>query len=211
MHPAHDPTILPPNLPVPIDDGAANHLQGMPVAPIDLESTEERTINLAHLTRTPTVLFFYPRTGVPGRPAPRFPDGSEWDLIPGMRGCTPQSCGFRDLYSEFRALSVAVHAISTQNPDYQREFAQRMHLPFPVLSDASLALVRAMRLPTINASIETGGPATLIKRMAWYCDGSRIVRVWYPVFPPNENAANVLAWLRAQQAGPSSPRSTITA
>lgn len=194
-----DPTKLPPNLPVPIDDGAAAHLHGASIPALSLESTLGGRLNLAAVTRSPSVIFFYPRTGIPGVAPPRLADGTDWDAIPGMRGCTPQSCAFRDLRAEFEALGVTIHAISTQTNEYQREFAERNHIHFPILSDASLALTRAMRLPSIEMPVERGGPSTLIKRMAWYCEGSRIVNVWYPVFPPNENAARVLEWLRETQ------------
>lgn len=195
----HDPTQLPANLPAPIDDGAAGHLQGASVPPIELPSTSGGMVNLASITRGPSVLFFYPRTGVPGVAPPRMEDGTEWDAIPGMRGCTPQSCAFRDLRADFAMLGVTIHAISTQTTEYQREFAERNHIPFPVLSDAELALTRAMKLPSIEMPVEAGGPPTLIRRMAWYCDRSRIVKVWYPVFPPNENAQRVLEWLRERR------------
>jgi peroxiredoxin/ribosomal protein S18 acetylase RimI-like enzyme len=197
---AHDPTVLPPNLPVPTDDGAALHLLHSAVPEVDLASTAGGTVDLAAAARDRAVFFFYPRTGVPGRPPPRLGDGTEWDLIPGMRGCTPQSCGFRDLHEEFRSLGVSVYAVSTQTTDYQREFVERNHIPFPVLSDAGLALTLGLDLPRIDMPVEAGGPPTLIRRMAWYCERGRIRKVWYPVFPPNENAARVLAWLRERRA-----------
>ncbi|MBL8744939.1 MAG: peroxiredoxin [Phycisphaerae bacterium] len=196
----HDPSQLPEGLPVPADDGAARHLAGAAVAAIDLPSTRGGTVNLVSMTRAPCVLFFYPRSGVPGKPPPRLADGTDWDAIPGMRGCTPQSCGYRDLQADFAMLGVTIHAISTQTTEYQREFAERNHLQFPILSDSGLALTRAMNLPRIEMPVESGGPATLLRRMSWYCEGSRIVKVWYPVFPPNENAARVLEWLRERRA-----------
>ncbi|MBS0191233.1 MAG: peroxiredoxin [Phycisphaerales bacterium] len=192
----HDPTTLPPDLPVPQDDGAAVHLNGSRLPPLSLISTSGRSQNLAEITGKAT-LFFYPRSGVPGRPPP---DG--WDLVPGARGCTPHSCAYRDLASEFAALGVTIFGISTQTTEYQREFAERTHLGFELLSDSDLALTRAMNLPTmqmppITDGFPPGGPATLIKRMSWYCDGGVIQKVWYPVFPPDQNAATVLAWLRS--------------
>jgi len=196
---SHDPTLLPADLPPPIDDDAARHLRGTTIPSLRLPSTLGDTFDLEQITRSPAVLFFYPRTGVPGQPPPRLADGSDWDLVPGMRGCTPQSCGFRDLLSEFRALSVSVYAVSTQTSEYQREFAERMHIPFPILSDSELALTRSLRLPAIDMPAASGGPPTLLKRMAWFCERSRIEHVWYPVFPPNENAARVLAWLREER------------
>lgn len=205
----HDPTILPQNLPAPSDDGAALHLLHAAIPGADrvaLESTLGGTVDLADATRGPAVVFFYPRTGVPGKPPPRMADGTEWDMIPGMRGCTPQSCGFRDLQGEFAALGVRVLAISTQTSEYQREFAARNHIQFPILSDAGLSLTHAMDLPRIEMPVESGGPPTLLRRMAWYCEGSRVRRVWYPVFPPNENAAKVLAWARDRRAIEVRPR-----
>lgn len=193
---SNDPTTLPANLPAPVDDGAAAHLVGAVIPSIELPSTLAAEIDLAQLTRRPTVLFFYPRTGVPGKSPPSLADGTPWDLVPGMRGCTPQSCGYRDRVAEFRDLGVSIAAISTQTTEYQREFAQRMHIPFPILSDHRLALTRALRLPSIDMPVETGGPSTLLRRMAWYCDQGRIEHVWYPVFPPDENAPRVLEWLR---------------
>lgn len=198
----HDPTTLPPDLPVPRDDGAADHLRGARLPSLALPSTLGGTLDLADLARSPSVVFFYPRSGVPGRPPPRLADGTEWDLVPGMRGCTPQSCGYRDLLADFRALGVAVVAVSTQEPAYQREFAERMHLRFPILSDAELALTRALRLPSLEMPAATGGPPTLLQRMAWYCERGRIEHVWYPVFPPDRNAATVLAWLRERAVRP---------
>jgi len=189
---------LPSDLPVPTDDGAADHLRGAAVPSLALVSTPGASVDLARLAAGPAVLFFYPRTGGRGTSS-----GPEWDLIPGARGCTPQSCGFRDLHAEFRVLGVTVAGISTQTTAYQREFVERNHIPFDLLSDADLALTRALRLPTFEwAATEwaatRGGPTTLIKRMAWYVDGGRVSHVWYPVFPPDRNAETVLAWLRAQ-------------
>lgn len=188
----HDPAILPPDLPIPVDDGAAAHLEGAAVPSIALPATTGGVIDLADAARAPAVIFFYPRTGVPGRAPPRLADGTEWDSIPGMRGCTPQSCAYRDLLGEFSALGVQVYGVSTQTTDYQREFAERNHINFPILSDAELLLTKTMRLPSIEMPIESGGPSTLIRRMSWYCDAGTIRRVWYPVFPPNENARRVL-------------------
>lgn len=197
---SHDPTVLPADLPAPVDDGAADGLLGRSVPALVLPAALGGTVDLAQAARGPAVFFFYPRSGVPGRPPPRFADGTEWDLVPGMRGCTPQSCGFRDLLAEFRALGVAVHGISTQTSAYQREFAERMHIPFPILSDSALALTRALELPTVEVPPHPGGPTTLLKRMAWYCVDGRIQHVWYPVFPPDQNAARVLDWLQ-ERAG----------
>jgi peroxiredoxin len=188
---------LPPNLPAPVDDGACDHLPGSRVPSIRLVSTGGRVVDLAEAGQRPAVFFFYPRTGEPGKAA-----GQAWDAIPGARGCTPQSCGFRDLHHEFTKLGVAVFGVSTQETDYQREFVARNHVPFELLSDRDLLLTRALRLPTFEYSVERGeypvergGPATLIKRMAWFVERGSIERIWYPVFPPDRNAETVLAWL----------------
>ena len=183
---AHDPTYLPPNIPVPQDDGAARHLAGMTLPDIALAATSGPAVNLSKL-KGRAVVYIYPRTGVPGVDAP-----PGWDDIPGARGCTPQSCGFRDHFAELRALGVAhVFGLSTQDTGYQREAAERLHLPFPVLSDADLKLTRALGLPTFSTS-----GMTLLKRMALVIDDGTILKVFYPVFPPDKNATEVVAWLR---------------
>ncbi|MGA7790800.1 MAG: peroxiredoxin [Xanthobacteraceae bacterium] len=183
---AHDPTYLPPDIPAPADDGAARHLTGMTLPDIALVATSGPAVNLAKLAGR-TVLYVYPRTGVPGVDAP-----PGWDDIPGARGCTPQSCGFRDHFAELQRLGVAqVYGMSTQDTGYQREAAERLHLPFPILSDAGLKLTRAINLPTFSTS-----GMTLLKRMALVIDGSTIVKAFYPVFPPDQNAAEVVTWLR---------------
>jgi peroxiredoxin len=181
-----DPKALPDGLPVPEDDGAADHLPGMAMPDIALAATTGGSVSLARLQGR-TVLYAYPRTGRPGVDMP--PD---WDAIPGARGCTPQSCGFRDHFAELRELGADhVFGLSTQDTAYQREMAERLHLPFPVLSDENLALTRALRLPTFEAE------GTLMKRMAMVVDDGRIAHVFYPVFPPDRNAAEVVEWLRA--------------
>jgi peroxiredoxin len=185
---------LPPNLPVPEDDGAADHLTGTRLPDIELPTTDDSAVRLCDLDKA--VIFTYPRTGTPGRDP-----GTAWDAIPGARGCTPHSCGFRDLRGEFDALGVRVLGLSTQTTDFQKEFVERIHFPFPILSDAALELVRAIRLPTFDydvSAIGGGGPDTLIKRMAWYIEDGVIRHVWYPVFPPDQNAGAVLAWLRSR-------------
>ena len=188
----HDPTFLPSGLPVPQDDGAARHLAGATVPDIALPATDGSAVNLAKLGGL-TVVYVYPRTGVPGVDAP-----PGWDEIPGARGCTPQSCGFRDHFSDLKALGVAhVYGLSTQTSDYQREAAARLHLPFPLLSDANLKLQAMLGLPTFSTS-----GMTLYKRMALVLENARIVRVFYPVFPPDKNAEEVIAWLRARPANP---------
>jgi peroxiredoxin len=193
---------LPPDLPAPVDDGACDHLPGAQVPSIRLQSTSGRWVDLAAATERPTVLFFYPRTGEAGKPA-----GPAWDAIPGARGCTLQSCGFRDRYRELTALGVAVYGVSTQDTAYQREFVERNQLPFDMLSDRDLSLTRSLRMPTFDYPVERGGPTTLIKRMAWYVDRGRIERIWYPVFPPDRNAETVLGWLRERASlVPGAPR-----
>src|SRR4029077_14408525 len=153
---AHDPTKLPPDLPVPIDDGAARHLTGASLPDITLPATAGPAVTLSKL-KGASVLYVYPRTGVPGVDAP-----PGWDDIPGARGCTPQSCGFRDHFAELKALGVAqVYGLSSQSTAYQREAAERLHLPFPLLSDADLKFTRALNLPTFTAA-----GMTLLKRMA---------------------------------------------
>lgn len=182
---------LPADLPVPVDDGASDHLTGALLPSITLPSTAGRLVDLRSLGAGKAVLFLYPRTGEAGEPA-----GPDWDAIPGARGCTPHGCGFRDLYGEFEKLGVQVMGVSSQLTDYQREFVKRNHVPFELLSDAELRLTRALRLPTFEFPVRSGGPTTLIKRMAWYVESERIAKVWYPVFPPDKNAEVVLAWLR---------------
>jgi peroxiredoxin len=176
---------LPADLPVPEDDGAADHLLNAVVPPMELPATTGETIRLDELTGR-TVLFCYPRTG---RPDEDLLPG--WDAIPGARGCTPETCGFRDANSQFADLGARVIALSTQSTEYQRELAERLGLPFPVLSDEDLELTNALRLPTF----ETSG-MTLLKRLTLVIDDGRVTHVFYPVFPPDSHAGEVLAWLR---------------
>jgi peroxiredoxin len=176
---------LPPDLPVPVDDGAADHLEGIEVPEISLASTRGDSLDLAQLASERLVAYVYPRTGVPGQPSPK-----GWDDIPGARGCTPQGCAFRDALSELTALGATVVGISSQEPDEQREFAAREQIPFPLLSDHGLKLAAALRLPTFEVE-----GMTLYKRLTFVAQEGRIVKVFYPVFPPNRNAAAVLAWL----------------
>jgi peroxiredoxin len=190
---------LPDDLPAPADDGAADHLRGAKLPDVVLPCTSGASVLLSDLVQ-PTVLFFYPRTGVPGRHLGRGFSGEEWDAIPGARGCTPQSCAFRDLHTEFRDLGVLVFGVSTQSTAYQQEFKAREHIPFDYLSDHELSLTRAMRLPTFEFPAPSGEPTTLIRRMSWYVEARRLAHIWYPVFPPNENAATVLAWLQQQRS-----------
>jgi peroxiredoxin len=176
---------LPDDLPRPEDDGAADHLLDAVVPAIALEATTGETIRLDQLEGR-TVLFAYPRTGVPGT---EMQPG--WDAIPGARGCTPETCGFRDAHAQFTDFGARVLALSTQDPDYQRELYERLHLPFPVLSDRDLELTHALGLPTFEA-----GGATLLKRLTLVIDDGRVSHVFYPVFPPDAHAAEVLDWLR---------------
>jgi peroxiredoxin len=173
-------------IPAPVDDGAAAHLNGMKIPSVGLRATDDTIVTLSTLPGR-TVVFAYPRTGEPGKVALV----EDWDMIPGARGCTPQTCAFRDLYADLKAAGAAhVFGLSTQSNAYQTEMASRLHLPFPVLSDEKLELTRALELPTM----EVAG-LTLIKRLALIIDDARITHVFYPVFPPDRNAGDVLAWL----------------
>jgi peroxiredoxin len=176
---------LPAGLPVPVDDGAADHLRGLAVPELSLGSTRGGTANLARLAQSRLVAYVYPRTGVPGQPSP-----AGWDDIPGARGCTPQSCAYRDSVAEFSTLGAEVVGVSTQGPEEQREFAEREHIPFPLLSDPGLQLAAQLRLPTF----EIGG-MLLYRRLTLVAEAGRIVKAFYPVFPPDRNAAEVLSWL----------------
>jgi peroxiredoxin len=185
----HDPSVLPPDLPVPTDDGGARHLTGLKLPLLALPATNGSSVDLSQLAGR-TLLYIYPRTGRPGVP---LPDG--WDAIPGARGCTPQSCGFRDHLGELKQLGVTnVFGLSTQDRDYQREVAERLHLPFLLLSDVDLRFTRALNLPTFVVA-----GMTLLKRMALVIDDGTIVKVFYPVFPPDKNAEEVIAWLLASK------------
>ena len=185
---SNDPYALPADLPVPIDDGRAAHLRGMQVPSIALTATNGEHIDLSTIGGL-AVVFAFPRTGRPNV-APLVPD---WDLIPGARGCTPHTCSFRDLAHDFAALETQVFGLSTQDPEYQRELAERLHLPFPVLSDAELNLTRVLRLPTLTVAGHV-----LIARLAWIQRDGVIVDVAYPVFPPDRNAAEMLDRVRAR-------------
>jgi peroxiredoxin len=176
---------IPDDLPVPEDDGAADHLLDAAIPDLELRATTGDSVNVAEL-KGRTILFCYPRTGRPDEPL--LPG---WDAIPGARGCTPETCGFRDAHSQFEDLGARVIALSTQSTDYQRELAERLGLPFPVLSDEALEFTNALRLPTF----ETSG-MTLLKRLTLVIDDGRVTKVFYPVFPPDRHAAEVLSWLR---------------
>ena len=178
-------------IPAPTDDGGAAHLKGLTLPAISLLATDDTSVNLSALSGR-TIVFAYPRTGEPGKIALV----DDWDMIPGARGCTPQTCAFRDLFAELKAAGASqVFGLSTQSNEYQTEMASRLHLPFPVLSDEKLELTRALNLPTM----EVAG-LTLIKRLALVIDDAKIVHVFYPVFPPDRNAGDVLDWLKANPA-----------
>jgi RimJ/RimL family protein N-acetyltransferase len=181
---------LPADLPVPQDDGGCDHLKGMSLPAITLSSTSLNPRRLSEVTHAPTVIFLYPRTGRPDEPAPE-----HWDEIPGARGCTPQSCGFRDLYQKFQALGLQVFGLSTQTTEFHQELVSRIHLPYEVLSDAEFKLTDALKLPTF----EFNG-MRLLKRMAWFCEFGKVQKVFYPVFPSIQNAETVLAWAKAHLA-----------
>jgi len=178
---------LPEDLPIPVDDGACDHLTGFLLPDMALMSTAGTLVNLAKLPGR-TVVYCYPRTGSPDQALP-----TGWDSIPGARGCTPQSCAFRDHYQELQGLHTGVYGLSTQDTAYQQEAAQRLHLPFPLLSDADLIFTKALRLPTFTID-----GMTLIKRVTLIVEDGVIIKVFYPVFPPDQNAANVINWLSQQ-------------
>jgi peroxiredoxin len=178
-------------IPAPTDDGGAAHLKGAKVPPVSLLATDDNTVDLSAL-KGRTVVFAYPRTGEPGKVSLV----DDWDMIPGARGCTPQTCSFRDLFAELKAAGARhVFGLSTQSNEYQAEMAARLHLPFPVLSDEKLKLTKALQLPTM----EVAG-LTLIKRLALIVDDGNVTHVFYPVFPPDRNAGDVLDWLKENPA-----------
>jgi peroxiredoxin len=187
---AHQPNLLEVDwskIPAPEDDGAAKHLVGKGLPAVSLMATDDTSVTLSALPGR-IVVFAYPRTGEPGK----ISLVDDWDMIPGARGCTPQTCAFRDLFAELKAAGAShVFGLSTQSNEYQTEMASRLHLPFPVLSDEKLELTRALDLPTMDVA-----GLTLIKRMALIIDDARITHVFYPVFPPDRNAGDVLAWLQ---------------
>ncbi len=183
----HDPNLLPPDLPVPEDDGAADHLPGTDVPSLGLTSTDGGTVDLAERSRTGTVVVFaYPRTGRPGADSP-----AGWDDIPGARGCTPEACAFRDLSADFATAGAELYGLSTQDPEYQSEAAERLALTYPLLSDEHMTLSSALRLPTFEVQ-----GMTLLRRLTMVLRDGRVERVLYPVFPPDRAAADALAVLR---------------
>jgi peroxiredoxin len=185
---AHDPLALPADLPVPEDDGAARHLPGVSVPDVELPASAGPPVRLATLAGR-TVVFAYPRTGRPGEE----PLGGEdsWNAIPGARGCTPQACAIRDSHARFAELGARVFGVSTQEPADQLETAERLHLPYPLLSDARLELAGALGLPTFEVE-----GVTVLKRLTLFLRDGVVEHVHYPVFPPDGAADAALAWLR---------------
>ncbi|TMD95370.1 MAG: peroxiredoxin [Chloroflexi bacterium] len=177
---------LPTGLPVPVDDGAAAHLRGRTLPGLRLPATTGGEVDLGAL-RGRTVLYIYPRTGVPGEPLP-----TGWDSIPGARGCTPETCAFRDHHAELRAAGAAVLGLSAQPPAEQAEAAGRLGLPFPLLSDPELRLAAELGLPTFGVDA-----MVLYRRLTLVVDDGVIDHVFYPVFPPDGHAVEVLEWLRS--------------
>ena len=184
---SHNPMVLPADLPVPVDDGAADHLRGSRVPDISLPATDGREISLAGSAARRVVVYAYPRTGRPGEG----PLVEGWDRIPGARGCTPETCGYRDHHAEITALGAEVFGLSTQDTAYQQELVERLHVPFAILSDAQLRLTKAWRLPTFEAAGQT-----LLRRLTVVIRDGVAEHVWYPVFPPDRHADEVLEWLR---------------
>jgi peroxiredoxin len=180
---------VPQGLPVPTHDGACDHLPGMRLPSVSLMSTAGDQVDLSALTGT-TIVYCYPLTG---RPDQNLPPG--WDEIPGARGCTPQSCAFRDHHAELRELGARVFGLSAQDTAYQREASGRLHLPFLLLSDEKREFARALELPTFEAE-----GMTLIKRLTLVIEEGEILKVFYPVFPPGKNAEEVADWLSERTA-----------
>jgi peroxiredoxin len=187
----HNPTVLPPDLPPPVNDGACDHLAGRELPALALPSSAGGDVDLAALGGR-LVIYVFPRAGRPGEPPP--PD---WDAIPGARGCTPQSIAFRNQYDEIKALGAEVFGLSTQPPDAQAEIAARLQLPFPLLSDHELRFARALDLPTFAV-----GDLTMIKRLTLIATDGLIEKVFYPVFPPDRAAEEVIVWLLAHHRRP---------
>lgn len=182
---------LPDDLPIPVDDGASNHLVGMQLPSLNLLSTAGREVDLSRVTGAWTIVFCYPRTGRPDREPP---GGVEvWNQIPGARGCTPQTIAFRNHYERLRELGAEVYGLSTQDTAYQQEVVARLQLPFELLSDEDLLLTQSLNLPTFHYA-----SMVLLKRLTMIIKGGIIVKVFYPVFPPNQNASEVIAWIRSQ-------------
>jgi peroxiredoxin len=177
---------LPPNLPRPKDDGGARHLKGMAIPDLELPSTANRQVNLSKISAPRIVIYAYPMTGQPGKALP-----AGWDDIPGARGCTPETCGFRDHHKDLAKLQAEVFGISTQSTEYQQEMVKRLEVPFEVLSDEKFAFTHAMKLPTFTVE-----GMTLMKRLTLIVRNKHIEHVFYPVFPPDAHAEEVIAWLK---------------
>jgi len=178
---------LPSNLPVPLDDGAARHLPGLEMPHLHFPATTGGTIDISAVGSPRAVIYIYPMTGRPGVPLP-----TDWDLIPGARGCTPEACAFRDHYAELKAAGSEVYGLSSQTTDYQAEAAQRLNLPFALLSDERMELADALHLPTFAVD-----ELVLYKRLTLIVRAGRIEHVFYPIFPPDRHADEVLDWLHA--------------
>ncbi len=193
----HDLNVFPAGLPAPVDDGACAHLPGTAVPALALSATDGRAVRLDQVPEGADrlIVYAYPRTGRPGNERLV----ADWDLIPGARGCTPESCGFRDHSDDLRSAGATVLGLSTQDTDYQREAVTRLHLPFPLVSDADLELTRALNLPTFEVAGQT-----LLKRFTLVIRDGVVEHCFYPVFPPDAHAAEVLAWLRGQSSTGSS-------
>ena len=191
-----DPSLLPRGLPAPQDDGAASHLRGSTLPPISLPTTDgtHERIDIIPEGYLYRIIFIFPRTGRSGQ-EPLVPD---WDRIPGARGCTPEACGFRDQWGELKEVGAHVAGLSVQNTDYQREAVTRLNLPYPLYSDTRRRLSNALRLP----SFEAGGHR-LLKRLSLVIASRRIIHVFYPVFPPDRHAEEVLTWFRTTRANES--------
>ena len=178
----------PTDLPVPVDDGACDHLTSVGLPDVSLPSTKGGRVSLSALSGL-TVVYIYPMTGRPGVP---LPDG--WDEIPGARGCTPQACSFRDHHSELKQLGAEVYGLSAQSTSYQLEAAERLNLPFALLSDEDLQFTKALGLPTMGVE-----GMTLIKRITLICEDGSIKKVFYPVFPPDQSADQVIEYLTSEK------------
>lgn len=185
-----DSSRLPPDLPVPEDDGAAAGIEGSPIPAIRFASTLEAEIDLREVSAGRFVLYVYPRTGVPGQPSP-----PGWDEIPGARGCTPENCAFRDHEREIRDLGATVMGLSSQPLEEQRGFSERERIPYPLLNDSQLVLARELGLPTFEAA-----GMTLYKRLTLIAERHTATKVFYPVFPPDRHPEDVVAWLRDRDA-----------
>jgi len=162
----------------------------MKLPELALPATDGSTVDFSGLTGR-TVVFCYPKTGLPGKEP-----SASWNEIPGARGCTPQNCSFRDEYANLQqAGAKQVFGVSTQNSRYQQEAAERLHLPYLLVSDEKVAWAQALNLPTFDFEGET-----LIKRLTLIVDDGVITHVLYPVFPPDKSAAETLAWISEHPA-----------